>query len=333
MVRLRSLTVVVGMVLATAVAVAQRGQSLGPETIPLSISFYLPMGRIPQATQVELVNGYGTPVGQNVLDDSGQVHFMVAPNANYTIRVSGPGVATQSYNITIQPFDTGHTERLALTPAEPGSAQSHVTGKHATVSVLDLNSPPKARKEFGSGAEALKAKNWSEARKHYEKAIEIYPQFVTAYNDLGVTLIKLGEREKARENLNHAIQLDPKYARPCVNLARMDAADNNYVEAEELLKKAIESEPDNAEALFLLSNAQLQNGHYADAIASARKVHALAHQGFEGAHVVCAMALAAQNHNNEAAEEYRTFLKEAPDSSMARQARANLAAIEATGKK
>jgi tetratricopeptide (TPR) repeat protein len=110
-----------------------------------------------------------------------------------------------------------------------------------------------------------------------------------------VALIKLGNRDKAREKLKQAIQLDPKYARPYVNLARMDATDNNYAEAEELLKSAIDSEPDNAEALFLLSNAQLQNGRYDDAIASARKVHGTAHQGFEGAHVVCAMALAAEN--------------------------------------
>jgi cytochrome c-type biogenesis protein CcmH/NrfG len=321
------------MLLVSAAAIAVAQSSVSGNT-PLTIRCYMAGGGlVPSGIQVELLNGSGIPIAQGMLDNSGQVNFMVVENANYSVRVTGPGVATLSYTFTIWPNEGGHIEQLQLTPAGPGSVQSRVTGKHPTVSVLDLNSPPKARKEFGSGAEALKAKNWSEARKHYEKAIEIYPQFVSAYNDLGVALIKLGEREKAREHLNHAIQLDPAYARPYVNLARMDAAENKYSEAEELLKKATKADPENAEALFLLSNAQLQNGHYDDSIASARKVYGIAHQGFEGAHLVCAMALVAENRNSEAADEYRAFLKEAPDSSMAPQARTALAAIETASKK
>lgn len=79
--------------------------------------------------------------------------------------------------------------------------------------------------------------------------------------------------------------------------------------------------------------AEQKNTPTPKAIATARKVHGTAHQGFEGARVVCAVALAAKNRNSEAADEYRTFLKEAPDSSMAPRARTALAALETANKK
>jgi hypothetical protein len=81
-----------------------------------------------------------------------------------------------------------------------------------------------------------------------------------------------------------------------------------------------------------LANAQFENAHYEDAIATARKVHALPHKGFEAAHFICAAALESQHRPAEAAEEYRLLLQEAPDSKMAPNARRALESLQPSAK-
>lgn len=318
--RLRDSFVVLLMgVMFSALSLAQRGSG----STTLEVKFYVPGGTVPVTTRVELFYGAGTPVGEGVPDVSGRVTFSGLADGNYSVRASGPNIETATYDLRIMPDEQLHVETFQLRPVSLGTAPPNSTSDPA-VSVLDLGAPPKAQKEVVQATQALKKQNWAEARKHCEKAIEIYPQFVSAYNELGVILIRLAERSKAREVLQKAISLDPNYAHAYMNLARMDATDHMFAEAEELLKKTVSIDTRNAEALFLLANAQFENGHYDDAIATARKVHALPHQGFEAAHFICAMALEAERRPGEAGEEYRAFLKEAPDSKMAPNARAAL---------
>jgi hypothetical protein len=66
-------------------------------------------------------------------------------------------------------------------------------------------------------------------------------------------------------------------------------------------------------ALTNAAYAQLQEKHFDDAIVNARRVHGLAHEGFENAHFIAALALEARERPNEALGEYDLYLKEAPD--------------------
>jgi tetratricopeptide (TPR) repeat protein len=315
-----------GFILLILGAVSTLAFSQGGAT--LEVKFYIPAGSVPTTTRVELISGEGMPIAQAMVDGSGIVSFGNLRDGNYNINVSGPDVQSASYQLRIMPSELSHVEVFQLRPTSNASAANNRTSQSA-VSALDLGAPPEARKEVEKASQALKGQNWAEARKHCEKAIEIYPQFVSAYNELGVILIRLGERDKAREVLQKAIGLDRNYLRPYINLARMDAADRKYDEAETLLNKAVSNDPQNVEALFLLANAQFENGHYDEAIANARKVHAFPHHGFEAAHFICAAALQAEHRPDEAAEEYRVFLREAPDSKMAPNARAALQSLGA----
>jgi Tfp pilus assembly protein PilF len=78
-----------------------------------------------------------------------------------------------------------------------------------------------------------------------------------------------------------------------------------------------------------LATLQLQQGEFAQAVSNAQKVHALQqHQQYAIAHYVAAEALMKQFQPQQAAEEYRLFLKEAPASPMAAAARDALNSIE-----
>jgi len=56
---------------------------------------------------------------------------------------------------------------------------------------------------------AWKEWNWEKARKEYEHAIKLDPNFVTAHHYYSELLDILGENKKAREQIDRAIELDP----------------------------------------------------------------------------------------------------------------------------
>src|SRR5690349_21181092 len=55
-----------------------------------------------------------------------------------------------------------------------------------TVSALDLQAPGKAVSEFNKGADLLQHQKSREAIAHLEKAITVFPKFISAHNDLGL---------------------------------------------------------------------------------------------------------------------------------------------------
>ena len=67
------------------------------------------------------------------------------------------------------------------------------------------------------------------------KAIEIKPDYVVCYDNLGITYTMLGENDKALEALDKAVELDPKYADAHFNLGML------YMKGLEENEKAKES--------------------------------------------------------------------------------------------
>jgi Flp pilus assembly protein TadD len=108
-----------------------------------------------------------------------------------------------------------------------------------SVAVADLNDPPKAAKELDSAHQAMAQENWDKAVGHLNKAVAIYPQYSSAYNDLGVCYDRLGQRERQREALQKAVGVNERCVPALVNLAHMDVVDHKLPEAGLLLKKAV----------------------------------------------------------------------------------------------
>lgn len=79
----------------------------------------------------------------------------------------------------------------------------------------------------------------------------------------------------------------------------------------------------------MLARVQLQGGKLDQAIANARKVHAVPHEGYAMAHYFAGLGLRAKEMNSEAVEEFRTYLQEAPEGNFATQARQALKTLEA----
>ena len=194
----------------------------------------------------------------------------------------------------------------------------------ATVAASELAVLARAAKEMERGNEAVRRGEWHKAIAHFEAAVSAYSQYAVAYNNLGIAYLKSGQVEKAITAFDRAIQLNDRLSMAYVNEARLLHIQGRSADAEPLLKKVLSYEPRYGEALLLLSFVEFRRGKYDEAVGHARDALLLDAAQYALAHFVLAMALQAKNDHQNAASEYRAFLKQSPHSPYAARAQARL---------
>lgn len=224
-------------------------------------------------------------------------------------------------------------QRIYVNPPFTGNAASRfapntANPENAFVSAAELAIPGRARKEFDKGVEALHKHDLQQARHHFEKAVDLYPTFPSAYNNLGVVFARLGQVDSEREALQNALKLNDHFELAYLNLGRMDIARSNFTDAETVLKKASSLDATDPVALILLAYSELAQGHLAETIAISEKAHLLP-KLHAFVHRLAARAYEQQNRIDRAIAELKVSLEEEPTGTRADAARQELKMIEA----
>ena len=133
-------------------------------------------------------------------------------------------------------------------PAKKAVAVSAVTVESRRV-------PSAAQKEFDRASDASKEGKTDLAITHYRKAIEIYPSFLMARNDLGAQLMTAGKLDEAAEELRAAIAIDPKAFNPRLNLGMVLVKQHNFEEGATELRTALSLDSTSPSAHFYLALA------------------------------------------------------------------------------
>jgi len=193
------------------------------------------------------------------------------------------------------------------------------------MSVNDLAAPKEARAELHLGLVDSDNRLWNDGIKHFQKALEYYSKYDSAYYDLGIAYLQGNQLEQARETFTKALEVNPGNYLAELGMGILLTQEGQYAEAEIFLKKSLVFDPRNIGALAVLAFSQLQRGEHEAALATAQKVHRAGHHLFCFSHLVAAEALINLHRENEAAAEYRTFLNEEPNNPHAEEARNFLA--------
>ena len=333
----QNLTLCLALMLAcgTCAEGQQRPTPSGPripglprQPFEIQVILVLPSGH-PARMQalVELLTLGSVPVQRTYTDVDGRARLVTESPGNYRIKVSASEIEeTYSPTISLESSRFFHTEMVEVKLKE-GSAQQ--AGGPAMVASASMKAPKKARKHYEKGDTALRASKWQEALEHLQKAVDVYPEFDIAYNEMGVAYMNLGDRERGRECFEKALGANANSLDALQNLARLHIADRHYAQAQTSLNKALSVDPPNQHTLMLLSLAQAGEGKLDEAIATARKLHSLSHEAEADVHIVAARALLDKKLPQEAAAEFRTYLQEAPSGPHADGARRALQRIEA----
>jgi tetratricopeptide (TPR) repeat protein len=153
----------------------------------------------------------------------------------------------------------------------------------------------------------------AEAIAHYQKALEINPDFAAAHNNLGTALLNQGRLEEASEHYHQALDKDPAFAEAHNNLGILLTKQGRTAEAIEEYRKAIELNPNRAEFYNNLGNLLATQGRTTEAVEQLQKALEV-EPDYAKAHYNLADIFFAQGRWDEAIEHYQQALKQMPDS-------------------
>ncbi len=104
--------------------------------------------------------------------------------------------------------------------------------------------------------------NWggADAVAALERALELDPKLATAYNNLGVVQIQLGQAEEALASFDRAIRLQPSLTIALINRGEALQLPGRYEEAAEVYRQVLEIEPQNAWVHTFLGHVLLEGG-------------------------------------------------------------------------
>jgi Ca-activated chloride channel family protein len=195
-----------------------------------------------------------------------------------------------------------------------------------TISALDIAAPGNAVQEFNRGENSLKAQDFKEAIRHLQKAVEIYPRFVSAHIALGLAYLDQQD-PRAKEEFQNAAGLDDRFPSPFVNLGVLALEAGDFSTAESNLTKAASLLPGDAKILTALAFAENGDHKYHDALQTVQRVHARQHRGMASVHYIGAAAAMALNDAETERRELTTLVSEDPANPLAPIARKNLESL------
>lgn len=279
--------------------------------------------------RVRLMNGAGsTQVAESFTNQQGVTQFTGVPVGEYHILVSGDDIQeADSGEFEIDRRKLSQSVFITVHSTKEASGGQPTLGL-SSVSKTDLATPDKARKEYERATKAMAGQDWPKAVQHFQRAIDIYPDYAMAYTNLGVAYGHLNQPQLERESFQKAIKLDSHFASPYVNLAKLCLREQDASQAETLLDSANRAEPNNPETMTLLAQAELLTKHFDAAIRTAQDVHSISHPNFAVVHYIAARAYERSGRSQEAIAELELFLTEESSGSRADHVRDEIAHIK-----
>jgi tetratricopeptide (TPR) repeat protein len=199
-----------------------------------------------------------------------------------------------------------------------------------TISAISLQAPKDAKKAFDKGREFLKKKKDPEAAKEFEKAVEIYPKYSTAWFELGRLKEQQSDAEGALKAYSQALAADPKYLNPYRQLAGMYVKDQKWKDAADTTSRLIKLDPvDFPDAYFYNSVANFYLKNYDEAEKSVREAQKLdSRNRMPKSNQLLGAILAEKQDYAGAAEQIKKYLTFLPAGQEAENAKKQLMELE-----
>jgi Tfp pilus assembly protein PilF len=218
---------------------------------------------------------------------------------------------------------------VSLELDESATASTDALRRHMTVPASQLAIPDGAQKELEAARLRLARSDADGAITHLERAIEIAPRFMTAWNELGVIAYQSARYNDAERDFRMALSADPDAYEPLVNLGGVLLNLGHPYEALQYNLNAALRRPRDP-----LANSQLGMSYYLTGKLDLAEQYLIAARKLDPAHFSHPQLILAEIHlrrNDRAAaiEELKDFLARHPDSGQAAQVKAEIARLSA----
>lgn len=287
----------------------------GPDTgpiIPGSIhgTVYLPSGHpVDNRVRIKLssINNAGIDL---YTDLGGRFQYEGLTPGTYTIEVSEEDASQgeASEQVTLH---AGQQLSLMIYLKKPNDT---IKAKPASSTVeAEKPVPTKAKQEYGTAVNLVSIGQMDGAIVHFKNAIQIFPDYLDARNDLGVVYMKLKRSDEAVEQFQSAIEISPKSYNPRLNLAIILLGKRQYAKAADQLNQCISIDSSQASGHLYLGTALLGQADFSSAKRELNTALDIGGAKFSVAHYYLGYVYLKSGDREQAAHELETFLGSHPD--------------------
>jgi Flp pilus assembly protein TadD len=245
-------------------------------------------------------------------DDRGQFQFVGLAAGSYQIVVEPDPARYEVTTVNVEVYPGGPAV-VSIPLREKNLVAATKNSPNISVAEVDPDIPSKARKEFERANDASRNGKTDEAITHLRKAIEIYPKYLMARNDLGVAFLSQGKLDEAAEELGQAVALEPKAFNPQLNLGIVLVQQHKFGVAVDNLRKAVALESNAPAARLYLGIALEGTGELVEAQRELTVSHDLGGSKFALALFHLGQVYMTKGENEQARKMFESYLQESPN--------------------
>jgi tetratricopeptide (TPR) repeat protein len=248
---------------------------------------------------------------------------MASDVSNCEIEASLAGFRSESLSLAgHHSMDNPDLGRIVLHPL--ANAEGY------TISASSARAPKDAHKAFDKGMEEAKKLRNADAQREFQKAVDIYPKYASAWFELGRLSELAGRDDDARKDYAQAINADAKYLNPYERLYALGVKAEDWQEVAHASSQLLRLNPlkfPDAYYYNAVANVKLHRLDAAEQSAR-RAVQLEAKIRTPQADYVLGMILIQKRNFVEAAQYLHAFLNEAPGAPNAEMVRKQLADVD-----
>ena len=269
--------------------------------------------RANKRVKVTLV-GRTTPEQFQMSDDNGTFSFRRLAGGSYTVSVdAGPEyeIATENVDI-IEPARRRDDQGITVPVYVTLQPRGNVSRSPGTVDARTAAVPDAAKDLYKQAMESAKSGDRKKAIDELNKALELYPNFPSALTELGVQYMELKQWDKAADALRKAIKLSPDAFYPHLNYGIVLVQVKNYKDAASELRFAVQKDGTSGVANLYFGRALVNVGQYDAAENALRQTITIGGDEAIEAHRYLGVVYIEKRESVRAADELDTYLKLAP---------------------
>jgi Tfp pilus assembly protein PilF len=160
-----------------------------------------------------------------------------------------------------------------------------------------------------------------------KKAVKLDPWYGPGYLLLGVAQMQLGNWSDAQWAFEETAKVEPGNARAYLGVGSALNEQGNYAAAEQALQQSLEIREDSAESHYELARSLAALGKWEAAAPHVRRSIEL-NPDYAGPHALMGNIALQSGDANTALDQFRTYLKLAPQGSLAPQVKATISELE-----
>jgi TolA-binding protein len=232
-------------------------------------------------------------------------YFNIRTPGTYSVEVSVPGYKRVQQSVQITSPGENYQMAIVMEP-ESNAANSAPPSNEVVLA-------PKALEEKKKGAQALREKNYPEARAHLEKALQLAPGSSEINYLMGVLLMKTADISGAVQSLQKATTLDPKNTSAFFSLGEALYRGDRLADAVDAIERGLALKPTAWPEEWLLASVYYDQTKYDKALHHVEIAMSLGKEDAASAEFLLGKCEAKLGRRKEAIAAFQSFLARQPN--------------------